>query len=146
MSKRSGRVHTPEVIKAAAHPTRQTILRFLKEREHSTIELERRTGENRYNLYHHLQKLQEVGLIGSRLSDSRAKRYFLVNETETTDHFYVLDRKQLKDPRLLDRILVIMSKALGEDILERNHVESLVVMVQYREQALGRDPQGSAPP
>ena len=46
MSKRD-RVHTPESIKAAAHPTRQSLLRILKEREHSTIDMQRRTGESR---------------------------------------------------------------------------------------------------
>ena len=111
MSKRD-RVHTPESIKAAAHPTRQSLLRILKERDHSTIELERRTGESRYNLYHHLQKLQEVGLIGSRLSDGRAKTYYLADEGLTGEQFYQLERTRVQDPRKLDQVLEALSEAL----------------------------------
>jgi DNA-binding transcriptional ArsR family regulator len=130
MSKRD-RVHTPESIKAAAHPTRQTLLRFLKERDHSTIELERRTGENRYNLYHHLQKLQEVGLIGSRLSDGRAKTYYLADEGLTGEQFYQLDRARVHDPRKLDQVLEALSEAIGREIPDPQLVKSLSVFVEY---------------
>ena len=130
MSKRD-RVHTPESIKAAAHPTRQTLLRILKERDHSTIELERRTGESRYNLYHHLQKLQEVGLIGSRLADGRAKTYFLADEGLTGDQFYQLDRSRLKYPTQLAHALEALSEALGQEIPDHQKVKSLSVFVEY---------------
>jgi len=130
MSKRD-RVHTPESIKAAAHPTRQTLLQILKERDHSTIELERRTGESRYNLYHHLQKLQEVGLIGSRLSDGRAKTYFLADEGLAGDHFYQLEGSRVKDPAQLARVLEALSEALGQTIPDPQKVKSLSVFVEY---------------
>jgi len=130
MSKRD-RVHTPESIKAAAHPTRQSLLRILKERDHSTIELERRTGESRYNLYHHLQKLQEVGLIGSRLSDGRAKTYYLADEGLTGEQFYQLERARVQDPRKLDQVLEALSEALGREIPDPLLVKSLSVFVEY---------------
>jgi DNA-binding transcriptional ArsR family regulator len=136
MSKRD-RVHTPESIKAAAHPTRQTILRILKERDHSTIELERRSGESRYNLYHHLQKLQEVGLIGSRLSDGRAKTYFLADEGLTGEQFYQLDRTRVQDPRKLDQVLEALSEALGQEIPDPQQVKSLSVFVEYTDPKVG---------
>ena len=136
MSKRD-RVHTPESIKAAAHPTRQTLLRILKERDHSTIELERRTGESRYNLYHHLQKLQEVGLIGSRLSDGRAKTYFLADEADAGEQFYQLDRSRMTDPRQLERILEVLSEALGQEIPDHPQVKSLSVFVEYGDRRHG---------
>jgi DNA-binding transcriptional ArsR family regulator len=136
MSKRD-RVHTPESIKAAAHPTRQTILRILKERDHSTIELERRSGESRYNLYHHLQKLQEVGLIGSRLSDGRAKTYFLADEGLTGEQFYQLDRTRVQDPRKLDQVLEALSEALGQEIPDPQQVKSVSVFVEYTDPKVG---------
>jgi DNA-binding transcriptional ArsR family regulator len=136
MSKRD-RVHTPESIKAAAHPTRQTILRILKERDHSTIELERRSGESRYNLYHHLQKLQEVGLIGSRLSDGRAKTYFLADEGLTGEQFYQLDRTRVQDPRKLDQVLEALSEALGQEIPDPQQVKSLSVFLEYTDPKVG---------
>jgi DNA-binding transcriptional ArsR family regulator len=136
MSKRD-RVHTPESIKAAAHPTRQTILRILKERDHSTIELERRSGESRYNLYHHLQKLQEVGLIGSRLSDGRAKTYFLADEGLTGEQFYQLERSRMTDPGQLARVLAVLSEALGQEIPDPQQVKSVSVFVEYTDPKVG---------
>ena len=53
----SGRSYTSEVVKAAAHPTRQGILKALEKDTRTTVELEEITGENRYHLYHHLQLL-----------------------------------------------------------------------------------------
>ena len=58
MSKRktskSRRLQTDPTIAAAAHPTRQTILKNLQENDAlTTIELQKLTGEDRYNLYHH---------------------------------------------------------------------------------------------
>ena len=136
MSKRD-RVHTPESIKAAAHPTRQTLLRILKERDHSTIELERRTGESRYNLYHHLQKLQEVGLIDSRLSDGRAKTYFLADEGYAGDQFYQLEAGRLSDPALLAHVLEALSAALGQPVPDPQRVKSLSVFVEYSDSRPG---------
>jgi DNA-binding transcriptional ArsR family regulator len=136
MSKRD-RVHTPESIKAAAHPTRQSLLRILKERDHSTIELERRTGESRYNLYHHLQKLQEVGLIGSRLSDGRAKTYFLADEGLTGEQFYQLERSRMTDPGQLARVLAVLSEALGQEIPDPQQVKSLSVFLEYTDPKVG---------
>ena len=136
MSKRD-RVHTPESIEAAAHPTRQTLLRILKERDHSTIELERRTGESRYNLYHHLQKLQEVGLIDSRLSDGRAKTYFLADEGYSGDQFYQLEAGRLSDPTLLTHVLEALSAALGQPVPDPQRVKSLSVFVEYSDSRPG---------
>ena len=61
--KGSSRSYTDGTIKAASHPTRQIILKHLQKIDSSTLELEEITGENRYNLYHHLAVLENIGLV-----------------------------------------------------------------------------------
>jgi len=65
---------SPET-KAVAHPVRAQILKALKEGDKSTVELEAITGETRYNLYHHLNALEQVGLLGWTMRDNKTKLY-----------------------------------------------------------------------
>lgn len=131
---RRGRLQTSEIIRAAAHPTRQLILKELRERELSTIELERRTGENRYNLYHHLGVLADAGLIEAELQDSRPKKYRLSQPAESRETFFQLERGEMADPDALDRLLVSLSMALGEPVSDPQDVQSLTVMLRYSEE------------
>ena len=65
------------VTKAVTHPVRSIIIEALKEGDKSTVELEKITGENRYNLYHHLNALEQVKLIGWKMLDNKTKLYHL---------------------------------------------------------------------
>src|SRR3972149_731262 len=80
------------------HPPRQLILKGLKEKDLSTIDLERQTGENRYNLYHHLGVLEEAGLIESQLEDGRAKKYRPTRAEAAPEPFFQFERGGLADP------------------------------------------------
>jgi DNA-binding transcriptional ArsR family regulator len=131
---RRGRLQTSEIIRAAAHPTRQLILKELKESELSTIELEQRTGENRYNLYHHLGVLADAGLIEAELQDSRPKKYRLAQSEEAGETFFQLEREEMSDPEALDRLLDSLSEALGEPVSDPKDVQSLTVMLRYSEE------------
>ena len=128
---RRGRLHTSEIIRAAAHPTRQLILKGLRERELSTIDLERQTGENRYNLYHHLGVLEEAGLIESQLEDGRAKKYRLTRPESARETFFQFERGELADPRGLARILESLAAALDEPIADPQDVQSITIMLRY---------------
>lgn len=130
----SRRVQTDEIIKAAAHPTRQTILKSLKGRSLSTTDLEARTGENRYNLYHHLAKLQDAGLIEYRLEDGRAKVYSLAEKDEARESFFQLDRGQASDRSLIRTLLEALSAAVGDSVPDANEVETVTLMIRYREE------------
>lgn len=57
------RSYIRSATKAATHPVRSSILKSLKDSPKSTVELEEVTGEARYNLYHHLNSLEDVGLV-----------------------------------------------------------------------------------
>lgn len=69
------RSYIRSATKAATHPIRAQILKGLKEREMSTPDLEALTGEARYNLYHHLNALEQVGLVGWTMRDNKTKLY-----------------------------------------------------------------------
>jgi DNA-binding transcriptional ArsR family regulator len=128
---RRGRLQTNEIIRAAAHPTRQLILKLLKDKELSTIELEVGTGENRYNLYHHLGVLTEAGLIEAELQDSRPKRYRLTRAGDPRETFFQLERAEVTNPGALDRVLESISAALGEPVSDPHEVQSLTIMLRY---------------
>ena len=130
---RRGRLQTSEIVRAAAHPTRQLILKGLKENELSTIDLERQTGENRYNLYHHLGVLVEAGLVEAYLEDGRAKKYRLTSPERAAETFFQFERGEMADPGALVRILELLSKALGEPIADPDRVESVTIMLRYSE-------------
>lgn len=131
---RRGRLQTSEIIRAAAHPTRQQVLKELKEQDLSTIELERRTGENRYNLYHHLGVLAEAGLIESRLEDGRAKKYHLTQPEGAREIYFQFERAEMADPQALARILESLAQAVGEPLADPQDVHSVTIMLRYAEE------------
>ncbi|HEY42584.1 MAG TPA: winged helix-turn-helix transcriptional regulator [Anaerolineae bacterium] len=131
---KSSRSYTDQLVKAAAHPTRQIILKNLKSQELSTVELEELTGENRYNLYHHLAQLQDAGLVDFHMQEGRIKRYFLKKDTETRETFFQLDRDDLEEPDLFDRVLDTLSKAFGETIPDAEEVQNITFMLRYEDE------------
>jgi len=131
---RRGRLQTSEIIRAASHPTRQLILKGLKEKDLSTIDLERQTGENRYNLYHHLGVLEEAGLIESQLEDGRAKKYRLTRPESARETFFQFERGEMADPRALARILEALAAALDEPIADPQDVQSITIMLRYADE------------
>ena len=60
---KGARTYLKSAIKAASHPIRNKILKILKAGPQSTPSLEKETGENRYNLYHHLDVLVNSDLV-----------------------------------------------------------------------------------
>jgi hypothetical protein len=69
------RSYIKSVSRAVTHPVRTDILKALKEGDKSTVELEQVTGETRYNLYHHLNALEQIGLVGWSMKDNKTKLY-----------------------------------------------------------------------
>ena len=131
--KTSRRVHTDQIIKAAAHPTRQTILKSLRGQDLSTIELEALTGENRYNLYHHLAKLQDAGLIDHELNDGRAKRYSLNKDKRTRERLFQLERDLPEDRKYLEKVLALLAEAFGEALPDPEQVQDITFLLRYRD-------------
>lgn len=53
----------PKKISSVSHPTRKAIVDELKEKNQTTLDLEQSLNESRYNLYHHLEVLENQGII-----------------------------------------------------------------------------------
>ncbi len=68
------RIHADPVSTALLHPTRRALyLALLAADEHTTVELQKLVSVDRYNLYHHLNKLANLGLIMNHRDEGRAR-------------------------------------------------------------------------
>lgn len=137
MSKRkaskSRRLQTDPAIAAASHPTRQTILKNLQENDAlTTIELQKLTGEDRYNLYHHLAKLQDAGLVDYELEDSRAKKYFLNSDRDTVERYFYLEPSDSKARRTISDLLMVLAGSSEGTLPSTEDVESVSVIFRLR--------------
>lgn len=129
----SRRLQTDPYIKAAAHPTRQSILKSLQENDGlTTLELQELTGEDRYNLYHHLAKLQEAGLVDYELHDSRAKQYFLKADEDTVDRFLHLDSAEAQDVELISKLLELLAESSDVTLPDLADLESVSLILRPR--------------
>ena len=125
----SRRLQTDPYIKAASHPTRQTILKSLQENDAlTTIELQELTGEDRYNLYHHLAKLQDAGLVDFELEDSRAKRYFLNADEGSVERFFYLEPSDSKARKTISDLLMVLAGSSDSTLPNTEDVESVSVI------------------
>ena len=86
------RIHANPVSTALMHPTRRALyLALLGADEHTTVQLQKIVNVDRYNLYHHLQKLANLGLIINHRDEGRARwwcvlqRVPLPNDGHTTN-------------------------------------------------------------
>ena len=130
---RSRRLQTDPYIKAASHPTRQTILKNLRENDAlTTIELQKLTGEDRYNLYHHLAKLQDAGLVDYELEDSRAKKYFLSSDEDTVERFFYIEGSNPKTKQALAEVLKVLAGSSDSTLPGSEDVESVTVIFRLR--------------
>jgi DNA-binding transcriptional ArsR family regulator len=132
---RSRRLQTDPYIKAASHPTRQTILKNLQENDAlTTIELQKLTGEDRYNLYHHLAKLQDAGLVDYELEDSRAKKYFLSSDEDTVERFFYIEGSDPETQKALSEVLRLLAGSSDSTLPGSEDVESVTVIFRLRKQ------------
>lgn len=129
----SRRLQTDPFIKAAAHPTRQTILKSLQENDSlTTVELQELTGEDRYNLYHHLAKLQDAGLVDYELQDSRAKQYFLKSDRDTVERFVHLDAAEAQQVERISKLLELLADLSEAALPAPEDLESISIIFRLR--------------
>jgi len=128
---RVGRAYPDETLRAATPPTRQTILKTLQESDRSTTDLEQLTGENRYNLYHHLAILEQTGLVGHRLKDSRSKEFFLRKPSRRQSAVYQVSRKERPSSSRWEAFFEALTALTGEEIPRSRHVSGATVVLTY---------------
>ena len=131
MKTRPSRAYADEVIRAGSHPTRRTILKSLQEGDCTTTQLEQITGENRYNLYHHLTILKEAGLVDDRLEDGRIKKYHLRRSERPQAAFYQISLEEHGHSRRWDAFVQSLQALVGEEIPRLRQVDRIAVMLSY---------------
>lgn len=68
------RVRADPITTALAHPTRRSLYIALSQHdEMSTVQLQQEVSVERYNLYHHLQKLESLNLVENHRDAGRAR-------------------------------------------------------------------------
>ncbi len=66
------------LLHLVTEPTKNALLRRIRDREHTVSELVEATGIEQSNVSHHLRTLREAGLVKSR-RDGRMQRYRLAD-------------------------------------------------------------------
>ena len=126
-----GRSYASDAVKATAHPTRALILKALRDQSRSTAELEELTGENRYNLYHHLDVLQQVDLIGFRMSEKRTKEFHLKKPRRPDTGYLELRRADPEDVEKFERIVALLGEMFGDAIPNLDKISRLRILLNY---------------
>lgn len=127
----AGRSYASDAIKATSHPTRTQILKALREKSLSTVELEQLTGENRYNLYHHLSVLEQVGLVSFRYGESRTKEFYLRKPKRPETAYLHLDRQDAEDCDKLERLIALLRELFGDEIPNLDRVTRARILLGY---------------
>jgi DNA-binding transcriptional ArsR family regulator len=89
------------------HPTRRALyVALLEADEYTTVQLQKIVGVDRYNLYHHLKKLEALGLVMNHRDQVRTRwwcvidRVPLPNDGSATSSDNSLGTIDLSNPRV----------------------------------------------
>ena len=126
----SRRSYMSDVVKAAAHPTRQAILRALGRGPRTTVELEQELGENRYHLYHHLSVLEDAGLLQSRLV-GKSKEYTLLAPKRPEAVYFELDASDPEERQKLKELMAAVGDVADGKIPHLDKVVRARLMLSY---------------
>ncbi len=133
MLNKPSRSYLNPTTKAVAHPVRSSILKALKEGDLSTVELEKITGETRYNLYHHLNALEQVGLVEWTMRDNKTKLYHLGTPDTPAAAVTILTEEDIVAHREKLKLLVAALEAIsGEPIPNADKIAGAEVCLYYK--------------
>jgi DUF438 domain-containing protein len=117
------RSYIKTATKAATHPVRSSILKSLKNSAKSTVELEEITGEARYNLYHHLNLLEDVDLVEWKLKDNKTKMYSLKKPSRPQAAVLIFDEDDIKEKLAeFQNFINALIKMEGQEIPHKNKI------------------------
>ena len=100
------RIHADPVSTSLMHPTRRALYVALLQSEYTTVQLQEIVGVDRYNLYHHLRKLESLGLVMNHRDQGRTRwwcvidRVPLPSDGSTTSSENSLGSIDLSNPRV----------------------------------------------
>ena len=126
------RSYIKTATKAATHPVRSSILKSLKDSPKSTVDLEAITGEARYNLYHHLNSLEDVGLIEWEMKDNKTKIYTLKAPNRPEVAVLIFDENDIKrKPKEFRAMIDTMSAMEGNEIPHGQKIIKAEICLYY---------------
>ena len=128
---KGARIYLKSAIKAASHPIRNKILKILKAGPKSTPSLEEETGENRYNLYHHLDVLVNSGLV-KESNDPKKIYSFNTPKNPNTAVFIFNEDDFMKDFSTWNMMLDGLEKIEGDKIPIRGKIIQAEICLTYR--------------
>jgi len=130
---KTSRSYIRAATKAATHPVRSHILKALRDGDKSTVELEQITGETRYNLYHHLNALQQVGLVGWTMRDKKTKLYHLTTPNTPEVAVIVLSEDDIRAKKQQFKTFIeTLGDLDGEAIPYPNKITSAEICLYYK--------------
>jgi len=130
---KGARTYLKSAVKAASHPVRSKILKTLKAGSMSTPDLEEAVGENRYNLYHHLDVLIESDLINEIRSGKKSKYYQLNTPKKPNVAVFIFTEEDfIKDFTTWNKMLDGLEKIEGGKIPIRGKITQAEIHLSYR--------------
>ncbi|SVA90151.1 uncharacterized protein METZ01_LOCUS143005 [marine metagenome] len=130
---KGARTYLKSAVKAASHPVRSKILKTLKAGSMSTPDLEEAVGENRYNLYHHLDVLIESDLIHEIRSGKKSKYYQLNTPKKPNVAVFIFTEEDfIKDFTTWNKMLDGLEKIEGGKIPIRGKITQAEIHLSYR--------------
>jgi len=129
---RGARTYLESAVKAASHPVRNQILRNLKQGPLTTVSLQDRVGESRYNLYHHLEVLIKADLILEMKSEGKTKRYKIKIPKRPEAGVLLFSQSDLiEHANEWERVLDGLEKIEGEKIPFKKKIREIEVHLKY---------------
>ena len=130
---KGARTYLKSAVKAAAHRVRSKLLKTLKAGSMSTPDLEEAVGENRYNLYHHLDVLIQSDLIHEIDSEKKSKYYQLnMPKKPNVAVFIFTEEDFIKDFTNWNKMLDGLEKIEGGKIPIRGKITQAEIHLSYR--------------
>jgi len=129
---RGARTYLEGAVKAASHPVRNQILRNLKKGPQSTIELEENVGENRYNLYHHLEVLIQSNLIIEDGLSGKTRRFKLNIPNKPEVGVLLFNQDDISNNvSSWKKILTLLEQIEGEKIPIKSKIKEIEIHLKY---------------
>tara|TARA_Y100001970_G_C14159093_1_gene817423 strand:+ start:1061 stop:1492 length:432 start_codon:yes stop_codon:yes gene_type:complete len=131
---KGARIYVDSALSAATHPVRKNILKLLKKRSLSTIDIESSTKESRYNLYHHLNVLENSGLIkvDNKKSEGKLKFYQMNYPKKPIMAAFNFDKSDIKEKNnLCNKLYKTIEKIEDYDLPNTNKICKIEVYLTY---------------
>jgi len=131
---KGARIYVDTALSAATHPVRKKILKLIKKESMSTLDIEKNTNENRYNLYHHLSMLEESGLIeiDQEKSKSRLKFYKMNYPEKPILAAFNFDNSDIKEKNdLCNKLYETIEKIEDYDLPNTKKICKIEIYLTY---------------